>query len=122
MKILIEAGPVKAEAVLADTPTARAIYAALPCQAEVMTWGDEIYFEVPVHQGLDRTARDLVSSGDLGYWPTGQAFCIFFGPTPISGPGEIRPASAVNIIGRVLNTPSDFKKVKEGSPIRLSAC
>ena len=108
------------EAELADTKTARAVYEVLPVEASAMTWGDEIYFEIPVSEGLDETARELVEMGDLGYWPTGRAFCIFFGPTPISGPGEIRPASEVNILGRVLGEAALFKKVRTGDEVRLS--
>jgi len=107
------------KAALAESATAGEIYQALPLEAAVQTWGDEIYFEIPVSLELDETARDRVEAGDLGYWPTGRAFCIFFGPTPISGPGEIRPASAVNIIGRVLGDPLEFKKVPAGATIRL---
>ncbi len=120
MEILIEAGEIIAEADLDDTPTARAVYEALPLDASAMTWGDEIYFEVPVAKELDDTAREVVEMGDLGYWPTGRAFCIFFGPTPMSGPGEIRPASAVNMIGRVRGPADRFKGVAAGSLIRLS--
>ncbi|MEW6265199.1 MAG: cyclophilin-like fold protein [Thermodesulfobacteriota bacterium] len=120
MKIRLEAGPVIAEAELADTVTARSIYEALPLEAEALTWGDEIYFEIPVKKSLDETARELVEKGDLGYWPTGRAFCIFFGPTPISAAGEIRPASAVNLIGRIIGRSDDFKKVPEGARVSLT--
>jgi len=120
MKIIIQAGQVKMEAELVESVTAGEIYQALPLEAVVQTWGDEIYFEIPVSRELDETARERVAVGDLGYWPTGRAFCIFFGPTPISGPGEIRPASAVNIIGRVRGDSREFKKVPAGTTIRLS--
>lgn len=120
MEILIEAGDIEIEAGLAETSTARAIYEALPLKAEGRTWGDEIYFETPVSLELDETAREVVEIGDLGYWPSGRAFCVFFGPTPISGPGEIRPASAVNIIGRVRGRTSALKEVRAGTMIRLS--
>lgn len=120
MKIRIEAGQVIVDATLNDTETARELFDALPLEASAMTWGDEIYFEIPVSRTLDRSARELVEMGDLGYWPTGRAFCIFFGPTPMSGPGEIRPASAVNILGRVEGDPLVFKKVPAGTIIKLS--
>ena len=81
------------------------------------TWGDEIYFDVPVHAGLDDTAREVVDKGDLGYWPSGPAFCIFFGPTPMSRGEEIRPASAVNVFGKVAGDLSVLKKVRSGSAI-----
>ena len=120
MRIRIEAGKVKAEATLNDSPTARAVAEALPIEASAMTWGDEIYFGIPVNQSLEDTAQELVEAGDLGYWPTGRAFCIFFGPTPMSRAGEIRPASAVNVLGRVDGDPLVFKKVAAGTIIKLS--
>lgn len=106
---------------LNDSATAAAIYRALPIEAEARTWGDEIYFPIPVDQPLEANAVELVAVGDLGYWPTGRAFCIFFGPTPISRDGEIRPASAVNLIGRVVDDTSGFKSVRDGDLVRLEA-
>jgi len=120
MDIVIETDQSKAEAELFETATAQAIYDALPIEAAARTWGDEIYFEIPVSEKLDETAREVVQVGDLGYWPTGNALCIFFGPTPVSGPGEIRPASAVNIVGRVRGETESFKKVRAGSKIKIS--
>jgi len=120
MNMLIQAGEIAIHAELADTPTAREIQETLPLEAEVMTWGQEIYFEIPVERALDHTAREVVENGDLGYWPTGRAICIFFGPTPVSGPNEIRPASAVNIVGRVIGETAGLKQVKAGQIIRLS--
>lgn len=120
MEILIETSGLKVEAELHGTSSGRAVYDALPLEGEALTWGDEIYFEIPVNQGLDETARELVENGDLGYWPTGRAFCIFFGPTPISGPGEIRPASAVNIIGRIKGDAAVFKQIPAGAGIKIS--
>ena len=121
MEIVIEAGEVKARAELFDTSTARKIFECLPLQAIGQTWGDEIYFGVPVQEPLDDTAKERVEIGDLGYWPTGSAMCIFFGPTPISGPDEIKPASAVNIIGRVRGDAGVFKAVPAGSEIRIDS-
>jgi hypothetical protein len=120
MIILIETAGLKVTADLADCPTARELFRALPLKAAAQTWGDEIYFRVPVDCELDGTARELVSAGDLGYWPSGRAFCIFFGPTPVSGPGEIRPASAVNIIGRVRGPAEVFRGTPDGAAIELS--
>ena len=100
-KIKIKAGNVEADAVLNDSATARKIWEALPIEARANTWGDEIYFAIPVKAPLEKNAQELVEVGDLGYWPSGNAFCIFFGPTPVSRGNEVRPASAVNVIGRV---------------------
>ncbi len=118
-KIWIRAGDVTAQALLNDSPTAQKIWAILPLEARGNTWGDEIYFTIPVKAALEKTAQDLVQVGDLGYWPTGNAFCIFFGPTPMSRGEEVRPASAVNLIGKVLGDAKVFKKVPSGSKIRI---
>ena len=83
------------------------------------TWGEEIYFEIPVKSTLDETAKEVVEKGELGYWPTGKAFCIFFGPTPASQGDEIRPASAVNIVGKVECDVDVFKSIQDGMVIKL---
>jgi hypothetical protein len=120
-RIRISAGAVSAPAELGDSPTARAIAAALPIRAEANTWGDEIYFRIPVNEKLDETAAEVVEVGDLGYWPTGKAFCIFFGPTPASRGDEIRPASAVNLVGRVLGDARLFKAVADGQLVEIES-
>jgi len=107
------------EGELFDTECGRAIWNSLPISTTLNTWGDEIYFTIPVHQELDETTKEVVDIGDLGYWPQGSAFCIFFGPTPISEGNEIRPASAVNIIGKVIDNPVTFRNVSSGSKITL---
>jgi hypothetical protein len=119
-RIRIRAGALSLQAELSDTPTARAILSALPLHAEASTWGDEIYFAVPVRETLDETAAEVVEVGDLGYWPQGRAFCIFFGPTPVSKGNEIRPASAVNRVGKVLGDARVLKGVKDGDTVELS--
>jgi len=118
-KIKIKAGSVEAQAVLNDSPTAKKIWEALPIEARANTWGDEIYFDIPVKSSLDKDAKELVEVGDLGYWPTGSAFCIFFGPTPMSRGNEVRPASAVNVIGKVLGDAKVFKKVSSGAKVKI---
>jgi len=100
-KIVIKAGSVTVNAELNDTRTAAFIQGKLPIEAKANLWGDEIYFPIPVEDKLDN-GKEVVNIGDLGYWPQGNAFCIFFGPTPVSSGGEIKPASAVNIVGRVI--------------------
>jgi uncharacterized protein len=120
-RIRISAADVALEAELGDSSTASAIYAALPLSAAARTWGEEIYFPVAVSEALDDTAAETVEPGDLGYWPTGRAFCIFFGPTPASRGNEIRPASAVNLVGRVTGDARAFKAVRDGDPVRLEA-
>ncbi len=118
-KITILAGRVSATAVLHQTPTADAIWAALPIEARANTWGDEIYFSIPVKAELEKHAKEVVESGDLGYWPPGTAFCIFFGPTPASHGDEIRPASAVNVVGKVQGDPKIFKQVSSGTKVLI---
>jgi len=118
-KILIETGGVSAEAALNETKTAGMIWDALPVEARANTWGDEVYFDVPVSTGLENAA-EVVEVGDLGYWPQGPAFCIFFGPTPASRGDEIRPASAVNLIGKVIGDATAFKAVADGETVKLS--
>lgn len=117
--IIIKAGEIEAEAELNESVTAGAIWQALPLEGSANTWGEEIYFRIPISQDLEPNATELVELGDLGYWPQGEAFCIFFGATPISGPGEIRPASAVNIVGQLLGDPKDFLSVPSGTSVRI---
>ncbi len=119
MKIKISIGKMAMAAELNDTPTARKVLAALPLNTSFRTWGEEIYFTIPVEAPLDDSAKEVVEIGDLGYWPSGAAFCIFFGLTPMSSPGEIVPASAVNIIGKVLGDPDAFKEVMNESRVTL---
>lgn len=104
---------------LHESPTATLIWEALPIEAEVNRWGEEIYFPIPVEAELDDTARDVVERGELGYWPQGRALCIFFGPTPASRGDEIRAASAVNIVGRVRGDHTDMRTVREGKTVRV---
>lgn len=118
-KIRIIAGNVTAEAHHLNTATADAICDALPLESECNLWGDEIYFTIPLSQILEKDARKSVEKGDLGYWPQGSAFCIFFGPTPISKENEIRPASAVNVFGKLIGDPMIFKQVTSGTPVRV---
>ncbi len=98
--------------------TASAVLDALPIEARGMRWGDEIYFSIPVDVG-EENSQDVVEKGDIAYWPPGNAFCIFFGRTPASVGDEIRPASSVNVIGRVTGDASVLKNFPSGSKIRI---
>ena len=118
-KIRILLSDVEVEAELNEAKTAERIWEALPIEGKANLWGKEIYFAIPVKTGLETGSREVVSAGELGYWPTGHAFCIFFGPTPASQGDEIRAASAVNIIGKVLSDPKVLLKVKDGAKIML---
>ena len=117
-KIWIRAGAIEVGAELNDTKTARAIWGALPIKSRVNLWGDEIYFSIPLSLKLE-LGQELVSLGDLGYWPDGNAFCIFFGPTPMSRRDEIRPASWVTVFGKVIGDAAVFKKIAEGTKITI---
>lgn len=117
-KIAITIEDFKVGASLDDSETAKKIWEALPIESRVNTWGDEIYFSIPVNVGLEN-AKEVVSEGDLGYWPPGNAFCIFFGLTPASQGDEIRPASPVNIFGKVIGDSKVFKKVRSGKKLLL---
>ena len=117
-RIRITAGDVTAYAELNDSNTAAAIAAALPLEGRANTWGDEIYFSIPVDCEPEN-GREVVDLGDLGYWPPGTAFCIFFGRTPASRGDEIRPASPVNVFGKVEGDPTVFKSVPDGAVVTL---
>ncbi len=118
LRIKIGAGDVVAFAELNETATAEAIWDALPIEAQANTWGDEIYFSIPVYLE-EENAQAVVEKGDLGYWPVGNAFCIFFGRTPASRGDEIRPASPVNVFGHLEGDPTVFKKVRSGAKVVL---
>jgi hypothetical protein len=119
MRIRITVGEVALEADLNDTATAAKIGEALPIRTSFNTWGDEIYFSIPVDAELDDSAQEVVEIGDLGYWPPGSAFCIFFGLTPVSEPGRIMPASAVNVIGKVVGDATLFKQAMRAREVVL---
>ncbi len=119
--IRIRIGGAVAKAELNDTETANRIYAALPIHSFANRWGDEVYFPIGV-ECPPEDPKELVNFGDLGYWVPGKAFCIFFGPTPISrSPDEIRPASPVNVFGRIVDDPTVFKSVQDGDPVVVEA-
>jgi len=115
-EITITVEDVRISAELNNSETAKKIWKVLPIEGNVNTWGDEIYFSIPVNAESEN-AKAVVSEGDLGYWPPGNAFCIFFGLTPASQGDEIRPASPVNIFGKVIGDPKVFKKVRSGKKI-----
>ena len=117
-RIRITAGSVSADAILNESATAAAIWNALPLSVPGQTWGDEIYFSIPV-KATPESPQETVEMGDLGYWPPGSAFCIFFGPTPASRGQEIRPASPVNVFGRIAGKATVFTSVRAGTAIRV---
>jgi len=115
--IVIIAEDVQVEAELNDGPTAKSIISILPIEALAQRWGGEIYFSVSAKGELEAGSRDVLEAGELGYWPPGSAFCIFFGPTPSSQGDEIRAASAVNVIGKMKGDLSGLWDVPSGGSI-----
>ena len=115
----VTAGGVSRPATLAATPTARAIWNALPLEGRASRWGDELYFSVPLELAEDEDAREVVGVGDLAYWPPGPAVCIFWGPTPASSGPEPRAASAVNVFGHIAEGAAEFGSVKSGAVVKL---
>ena len=116
--IRITVGDIELDAELNDSETASRILAELPIRSNFNTWGDEIYFQIPVTADPE-DPRETVDSGDLAYWPPGKAFCIFYGPTPASEGDEIRPASPVNPVGRVLSGAEALKKASLADGITI---
>ncbi|GAI53888.1 unnamed protein product [marine sediment metagenome] len=114
--IQIKVNGIELKAILNNSRTAQAIWEALPIVAHINTWGDEVYFTIPVKLELEK-GQELVEIGDLGYWPTGSAFCIFFGPTPMSRGEEIRPASAVTVFGKVVGDATILRKASSGAQV-----
>jgi len=118
--IRIRAGDVSLTADLNDSVTADAILEALPIQASGNRWGEEIYFSIPVQQDGSPDARADMEVGEIAYWPPGNAFCIFFGPTPASDGDEPRAASPVNPVGRILEDTEPLKQVPDGASVVIS--
>ena len=118
-RIQITSGSVSLTATLNDSPTATQIWEALPIVGRVQTWGDEIYFPIPVSASADETAAEVVEKGAIAYWPPGNAICLFWGPTPASRGDEIRPASAVNVCGMIEGDPTQLADAHNGGDIRI---
>ncbi len=119
-RITISCGSLEVAAELDASSTAALIWDALPITALANTWGDEVYFEIPVRAPRAADARAEVAVGELGYWPVGRAFCIFFGPTPASSASQPRAASPVNVIGRVDGDATVFRAVADGDEVTIA--
>ena len=120
-QIRITSGNVSLTATLNDSPTSQLIVKALPITGRVQTWGDEIYFPIPVSASNDETAAEVVDKGAVAYWPPGNALCLFWGPTPASSGDEIRPASAVNVCGMIDGDPTELANAPYGGAILIES-
>ena len=119
MRIRFVMGAVTLDAELLDTPTAKAIALKLPLTSEAMTWGEEVYFEIPVKVAREMDAKAVVTPGEIAYWPDGHAIAIGFGRTPISKSGETRLASPCNIWAKALENVKALKSVRAGTKIEV---
>jgi len=119
-RIRFDFGTLALDAELLDTPTAQAIAAALPMTSSSLTWGEEVYFEVPVEAGREKDARAVVTPGEVAYWPEGPAIALGFGRTPISKGDETRLASPCNIFGRALGDVKQLARVKAGTRVTIT--
>ena len=99
--------------------TGDAIWNALPMEARANRWGEEVYFSTGVKIG-EEDSQEVVQVGEIGYWPPGKAFCIFFGRTPASTDDKPRAASPVNVFGKVIGDLSGLKKVRDGDQITIN--
>lgn len=121
-RLRIATGELTITAILDDSPVADALWAALPIQGRVQTWGDEIYFSIPIDAPPHpASARATVDLGAVGFWPPGNALCLFYGRTPMSRGDEIRPASPVNVLGRMEGDPTILRKAVDGRSIVIEA-
>jgi hypothetical protein len=109
-KIKLTIGGVGFKGELNESKTADEVWKNLPIKARGNPWGSEIYFSIPVRTGGENP-KEVVERGDLAYWPPGNAFCIFWGPTPVSRGDECRPASPVNVFGKITSDLSPLDSI-----------
>ena len=120
-RIRFDFGALTLDAELLDTPTARAVAAAVPISSSALTWGEEVYFEIPVKAAVEKDARAVVTPGEVAYWPSGHAIALGFGRTPISRGDETRLASPCNIFGKALADVKALAQVRAGTKVEVTA-
>ena len=106
---------------LRETPSTKQLLKALPATSRAQTWGEEVYFELPVKAGLETDARQVVEAGAVCFWVDGSALALPYGRTPVSQGDECRLVTACNVLGQVVGDPRELRKVKAGEPIRVEA-
>ncbi|HUJ09519.1 MAG TPA: cyclophilin-like fold protein [Verrucomicrobiae bacterium] len=119
MRIQISWAKGKAFGVLNETPTAKKLAAALPCDSTANTWGEEVYFIVPIHAELEPDAQQVVPPGTICYWIHGQSLALPFGPTPVSQGNECRLVTKTNILGKLEGDPRILKSIRDGDEVRV---
>ena len=119
-RIRFDFGTLTLDAELLDTPTAKAIASALPISSGALTWGEEVYFDVPVEIAREPDARAVITPGEIAYWPQGPAIAIGFGRTPISKGNETRLASPCNVFAKAISSVKVLAKIKTGTEVKVS--
>ena len=118
-KIIFEFEKLSIEGELNDSPTSKALINSLPMEGISQIWGDEIYFSTSISKENDEWAKETVDLGDIAFWPPGNAICLFFGPTPVSSGDEIRPASATNVMGKIIGDLEELKTINSGDNVKV---
>ena len=118
-KIIFEFEKLSIEGELNDSPTSKALINSLPIEGISQIWGDEIYFSTSISKENDEWAKETVDLGDIAFWPPGNAICLFFGPTPVSSGDEIRPASATNVMGKIIGDLEELKNINSGDNVKV---
>ena len=120
-RVRLRTGKLSIEMSLADTPTAKALIAALPFEASAQTWGDEVYFTTPVSARLEPDARQIVAAGTVCFWTQGDALALPFGRTPISTDARPKLANACNVLGSITGDFRDLAKIRSGDRVKVEA-